>query len=104
MAVATGRASTWKRYAWATGILFVVALVGEVVVAGGIPINQDDSAAKIATALHEHDTRLLAIAGLSVVYAAAFVVYLSQLHDLLRRSTDLAPALPRSSWWAACSR
>ena len=43
--------SAWDRYAWVAGILFVVALVAETVVAFGVGVNQDDSAAKIANAL-----------------------------------------------------
>ena len=50
------------------GILFVLALLADLVVAVGIPINQNDSAAKIATALDHYSTRLLIIAGLCVVY------------------------------------
>jgi len=80
-------ASAWERRAWAAGIVFVVALVAEVVVAAAIPINQDDSAAKIANALHDHRTRALIIAYLSVVYAVAFVIYLCRLHDLLRQAS-----------------
>ena len=80
--------SAWERYAWVAGVLFVVALVAEVVVAIGIPINQDDSAAKIANALYEHRERLLLIAYLSVVYAAMFVIYLSGLSKLLCGDTN----------------
>jgi hypothetical protein len=79
------------RYAWVAGIVFVVALLAEVVVAVGIPINQDDSAVKIATALRDHDQRELVIAALSIVYAVAFVIWLCLLYDLLR--PDAAPAL-----------
>jgi len=39
------------RYAWAAGIPFVVALVAEAVIAVGVGVNQDDSAARIANAL-----------------------------------------------------
>ena len=77
-------ARVWERRAWAAGVLFVVALVAEVAIAAGIPINQDDSAAKIATELDDHRERLLVIAYLSVVYAVMFVIYLCRLHDLLR--------------------
>lgn len=86
--VAAPRASgTWERYAWAAGILFVIALVAETVVALGIGVDQNDPAAKIANALHEHRGRLLVITYLSVVYAAMFLIYLAKLHDLLRRDT-----------------
>jgi hypothetical protein len=84
--VSSRAASAWERRAWAAGVLFVVALVAEAVIAAGIPINQDDSAAKIASALHDHRRRLLLIAYVSVVYATMFVIYLCSLHDLLRRA------------------
>jgi Domain of unknown function (DUF4386) len=76
------------------GILFVLALIADFAIAVGIPINQNDSAAKIATALDDHSTRLLVIAGVCVVYAAMFPIYLWKLYDLLRgdaeRSRNLA--------------
>jgi hypothetical protein len=70
------------------GIVFVVALAAESVVSTGVGLTQDDSAGKIASGLHEHRERLLVIAYLSVIYAAAFVIYLSKLYDLLREETD----------------
>lgn len=73
-----------RRRAWAAGIVFVVALVAETAISAGLPINQDDSAAKIAGALRDHRTTVLVAAYLSIVYAVAFVVYLAKLHDLLR--------------------
>ena len=82
------------RYAGVAGILFVVALAGEVAVAFGVGVNQDDPAAKIATALYDHRGRLLVIAYLSVVYAAMFPIYLSGLYHLLRGG----PGLPRPAW------
>jgi hypothetical protein len=57
------------------------------VVAFGVGVNQDDSAAKIANALYDHRQRLLVIAYLSVVYAAIFPIYLSRLYNLLRGDT-----------------
>jgi hypothetical protein len=48
--VATRPSSAWDRYAWGAGIVFVVALAAEAVVAFGVGVNQDDSAAKIASA------------------------------------------------------
>jgi len=66
------------------GILFVVAVAAEAVVAFGVGASQDDSAAKIATALYDHRGRLLVMAYLSVVYAAMFPIYLSRLYLLLR--------------------
>jgi Domain of unknown function (DUF4386) len=70
------------------GILFVIALVAESVVATGLGLTEDDSAGKIASALHEHRDRLLVIAYLSVVYAATFLIYLCSLYTLLRAETD----------------
>jgi hypothetical protein len=81
------RARTVKardRGVWAAGIVFVVALLAETAVSAGLPINQDDSAAKIAHALHEHRDTVLVAAYLSMVYAVAFVIYLAKLHDMLR--------------------
>jgi hypothetical protein len=47
---ATGASSTlWEQYAWVAGIPFVLALVVDLVVAIGIPVNQNDSAAKVAS-------------------------------------------------------
>jgi Domain of unknown function (DUF4386) len=77
-------ARSWERYAWAAGVLFVVALVAESAISVGVAVSQDDSAAKIATALDDHRKRLILVACLSVVYAALFVVYLWRLHELLR--------------------
>ena len=85
--------SGWERYAWAAGIVFVLALVGESAIAVTIGLTQNDSAAKIASGLHDHRTRLLAIAYLSVVYAAAFVIYLSKLYEVLRGGPDRRQSL-----------
>jgi hypothetical protein len=90
MVVARRSSDAWERYAWAAGIVFVVALGAEVVVAVGVPASQTDSAAKIANALADHQERLLVMAYLSVVYAAAFPIYLSRLHRLLRGDPDRA--------------
>jgi hypothetical protein len=84
VAVRTSR--PWRRYAWAAGIVYVIALVAESVVAIGVGLTQNDSAAKMASALYEHRDRLLVIACLSVVYAVAFVIYLCSLYNLLRRA------------------
>jgi hypothetical protein len=73
-----------ERYAWAGGIVFVVALLAESVVATGIGLTHQDSAQTIATGLHAHEGRLIAIACISVVYAVAFVVYLWKLYGWLR--------------------
>jgi hypothetical protein len=77
-------AGVWDRRAWAAGIIFVLALLAESVISVGIPINQDDSAAKIARALQDDRKTMLVAAYLSAVYAVAFVIYLAKLHDLLR--------------------
>jgi len=87
-------ASVWERRAWAAGIVFVVALLAETLISAGLPINQDDSAAKIAGALRDHRHTVLIAAYLSVVYAVAFVIYLAKLHDLLRDVTQLPRFLP----------
>jgi hypothetical protein len=93
-AVATTRSTTaWERYAWVAGIVFVVALLAESVVATGIGLTQNDSAAKIASGLHEHRERALVIAYLSAIYAVAFVIYLCSLYNLLRRDADDARLL-----------
>ena len=89
----TGGRTVWERYAWVAGILFVVALVAEIVVAVGVELSQTDSAAKIANGLYAHETRLVVIACLSVVYAVMFVIYLSALHNLLRGDSDRTRAL-----------
>ena len=89
MVAATRTSSAWERYAWAAGILYVIALVAVSVVellGGGL--SQNASAAKIANTLYDHRGRLLVVTYLSVVYAAMFVIYLAKLHDLLRRDTD----------------
>ena len=83
--------SAWERYAWVAGIVFVLATVAEAVVGfTGVKINQNDSAAKIAGALADHRKRVLLLAYLSVLYAAAFPIYLSKLHRLLRGPEDRA--------------
>jgi Domain of unknown function (DUF4386) len=79
---------SWERYAWVAGIVFVIVLVAEVVVATGVGLTENDSAAKIARGLHEHRDRLLVIVYLSVVYSAAFMIYLWSLSNLLRGGPD----------------
>jgi hypothetical protein len=93
-AMAAPRATdAWERYSWAAGIVFVVALVAEVAVAAGIPVNQDDSATTIARELDAHRGALIAVACLSIVYADAFLIYLWRLHAMLGRNTDRAAGL-----------
>jgi hypothetical protein len=58
--------------------------LAETLISAGIPINQDDSAAKIADALRDHRTTVLVTGYLSAVYAVAFVIDIAKLHDLLR--------------------
>jgi Domain of unknown function (DUF4386) len=85
----TSRAARdWQRYAWVAGIIYVVALVAESVVAVGVGLTQNDSAGKMASALYEHRTRLVVIACLSVVYAASFLIYLWSLYNELRGAPD----------------
>jgi Domain of unknown function (DUF4386) len=85
--------NVWDRRAWAAGIVFVLALLAEAVISAGIPINQDDSAAKIARAVADDRRTVLVAAYLSAVYAVAFVIYLCKLHELLRRVTPGARVL-----------
>lgn len=85
--------NVWERRAWAAGIVFVLALVAETAISAGLPINQDDSAAKIAGALRDHRNTVLVAAYLSIVYAVAFVIYLAKLHDLLRGVAQPSGAL-----------
>jgi hypothetical protein len=92
---ATARtAPGWERYAWVTGILFVLAVVVESAIGIGVGINQNDSAAKIANALADHKSRLVVVEGLCVVYAVMFPIYLWKLYDrLLDTDADGSPAL-----------
>ncbi len=89
---ATRTAGAWERYAWAAGIVFVVAVVAESALSFAFGVDQNDSAAKIAKALDDHRRRLVLITGLCVVYAAAFPIYLSNLYALLRGYGDRALA------------
>jgi len=72
--MASSTARVWDRRAWIARIVFVVALLAEAVISTGLPINQDDSAAKIARAVQDHRRTLLVAAYLSVIYAVAFVI------------------------------
>lgn len=82
-----------ERLAFSAGIVFVVALAAETAISAGLPINQDDSAAKIAGVLRDHRNTVLVAAYLSIIYAVAFVIYLAKLHDLLRRVASPSGAL-----------
>lgn len=88
-----GTPSVWGRRAWVAGIVFVVALLAETAISAGLPINQNDSATKIARQLADHRHTVLVAAYLSVVYAVAFVIYLAKLHGLLRRVSTPEGAL-----------
>ena len=63
--------------------MFAIALVAEVIVSIGVPIDQNDTAAKIASELSDHQDRLVAVACLSALYAVGFVIYLAGLYNLL---------------------
>ena len=91
-----GSSRVWERYAWLAGIVYVLALVAVSVVALGVKAKQDNSATKVANLLHEHHERLVVIACLAVVYAPMFLIYLTRLHDLLRRNTTAPRFL--STW------
>ncbi len=70
-----------ERYAWLAGILFVLAVLVESAIGLGVGINQNDSAAKIASTLADHKNRLVVVEGFCVVYAAMFPIYLWKLYD-----------------------
>lgn len=78
---------SWTRYGGIGGIVFVVFLLAELVASATVPLNQDDSAAKIAGRLADHREVLVLVAGLSVVYTIGFLVYLWRL-DIWLRSDD----------------
>ena len=75
-------------YAWGGGIVYVVALVAETVISVGVKASQNDSAAKIATNVHDHHQRLIVVACISIVLAIGFVIYLTRLYDLLRERSQ----------------
>jgi hypothetical protein len=78
------------RFGWATGIVYVAALFAESVIAVGIGLTHNESATSIATGLHAHEQRLIAIACLSVIHAVSFRMYLSMPYHLLRGNPDRA--------------
>ncbi len=88
--------------AWLAGIVFVVAVVAETVVGTGFGVTQNDSATKVAEALHDHRTRVLIIAAISVLFAPAFVVYLNGLDHVLREDEGRNEPSARWCWWAGC--
>jgi hypothetical protein len=67
---------------------FVLALLAETLISAGLPINQNDSAAKIARALHDYRNIVLVAAYPSAIDAVAFVIYIAKVHDLLRGVTQ----------------
>lgn len=91
--VAKRTTSAWQRLAWVAGIVFVIAFLAESVISAGVGLTLSDSAAKIASGLHEHRERLLVIAYFSAVYAVMFVIYLCGLYDLLRQYAERARIL-----------
>ena len=52
-----------------------------------VQVSQDDSAAKIAQSLDDHQ-RLVLVFSLCILYAVGFVIWLTRLDDLLRRSSS----------------
>jgi hypothetical protein len=78
----------FERYAWVGGIVYVVALVSEGIISLGFKVSQDDSAAKIAHSLDDHHRRLVLVFCLCILYAVGFVIWLTRLDDLLRRTAD----------------
>src|SRR5689334_9238155 len=79
------------RFAWLGGLLYVVALITETVISVGIKVDQNDSAAKIATALDVHHTRVVVVFCISILYIVGFVFWLTRLDDLLRRASVTRP-------------
>jgi hypothetical protein len=79
-----GPSTTWERYGWTAGIVFILALIGDLVVTSGIPLNQNSSPSKVAAELDKHSTSLIIVACVCVVYAAAFLVYAWRLYCHLR--------------------
>jgi Domain of unknown function (DUF4386) len=86
-------AEKWERWAWAGGIVYVVALLAESVIAVGVGLTHDESAAAIAKGLHAHEQRLIAIACLSIVYTVGFVLYLWPLYHRMRGTAEAPNSL-----------
>jgi hypothetical protein len=59
--VAMGSARALERNAWIGGVLYVAALLTEGVISFGFKLSQNDSAAKIAHSLDDHDKRLIPV-------------------------------------------
>jgi hypothetical protein len=75
------------RYAWVGGLVYAVALIAETVISVGFKVDQNDSAAKIATSLDVHHTRVVVVFCISILYIVGFVFWLTRLDDLLRRAS-----------------
>jgi hypothetical protein len=85
--VGRGSARALERYAWIGGVVYVAALIAEAIISLGFKVSQDDSAAKIATSLDDHHSRLILVFCLCIVYVVGFVVYLTRLDAALRRAS-----------------
>jgi hypothetical protein len=81
-------AERWQRFAWAGGIVFILALVAETVIGLPIDLAHDDSADTVATHLAAHTDELVAIACVSIAYALGFMAYLAAMHSLLWDAVD----------------
>jgi hypothetical protein len=86
--MASGQSGAWQRYGSMAGLVFVAAVIADIAITVGIPVNQNDSPAKIASELDKHASNLIAVACVCVVYAAAFLVYIWKLHELLRSNDE----------------
>ncbi len=84
MGETTQKVTWWERYGWTAGIVFIAALIADLIVTSGIPLDQNASPAKVAAELDQHSTRLIIVACVCVVYAAAFLVYAWKLYCYLR--------------------
>jgi hypothetical protein len=67
------------------------------IVVAGVSLSLNDSEGKITAGLQDHHRRLILVACLSILYAPAFVIYLSRLHDLLREHTTHSSSRRSSS-------
>jgi hypothetical protein len=77
-------AQSLQRHAWIAGIVYVVALLAESIIATGVGLTHHETPQSVAQSVGDHHTRLLLVAYISIVYAAAFVVYLWRLFEHLR--------------------
>jgi hypothetical protein len=91
--VARARDRRWAALPWAAGIIYVLALIAEIVIGASLGIDQEDSAAKIVRTLNDHRDRVLIVSYIAVLYAVAFAIYLAQLHVVLRIGSSRARTL-----------